>query len=112
MRLPRRSVMHRNIKSSDVKADDDLCVELRDAAAVPVEDTAPDDVGVCQDCAAEGVDHWAHLRRCLACGHVACCDSSPRKHATTHFKATGHPVMQSAEPGETWRWCYVHARMD
>ncbi|WP_372435933.1 UBP-type zinc finger domain-containing protein [Williamsia soli] len=104
--------MHRNIKDTDVRPDDDLCVELRDAAAVSAQDAATDGVEVCEDCAAEGVDHWAHLRRCLACGHVACCDSSPRKHATAHFKATGHPVMQSAEPGETWRWCYVHARMD
>jgi len=48
-----------------------------------------------------------HLRICLACEHVACCDSSPAQHATAHYRATGHPVMQSAEPGESWRWCYV-----
>nr|BFE81211.1 hypothetical protein GCM10020093_038120 [Planobispora longispora] len=48
-----------------------------------------------------------HLRRCLSCGHVGCCDSSPNKHATAHFAETGHPVIASFEPGETWRWCYV-----
>ena len=45
---------------------------------------------------------------CLECGHVGCCDSSPQRHATAHFHETGHPVMQSAEPGEDWRWCFVH----
>ncbi|GAA1033990.1 hypothetical protein GCM10009557_37430 [Virgisporangium ochraceum] len=49
-----------------------------------------------------------HLRTCLACGYVGCCDSSRGRHATTHFEKEGHPVMQSAEPGESWRWCYVH----
>lgn len=49
------------------------------------------------------------LRRCLTCGEIGCCDSSVGQHATAHFRATGHPVMQSAEPGETWRWCYVHS---
>ena len=44
---------------------------------------------------------------CLTCGHVACCDSSPLRHATAHYRETGHPVMRSVEPGEAWRWCYV-----
>ena len=61
---------------------------------------------ICIDCAAVG-GHWVHLRRCLTCDHVACCDSSPAKHATAHFHATGHPLMQSFEPGEDWIWCYV-----
>lgn len=61
----------------------------------------------CGDCIAEGT-HWVALRRCLECGGVRCCDSSPGQHATRHFHQTGHPVMQSAEPGEHWRWCYVH----
>lgn len=60
----------------------------------------------CEECLAMG-DTWVHLRLCLSCGHVGCCDSSKNKHATKHFHATTHPVMQSAEPGETWRWCYV-----
>jgi CPA1 family monovalent cation:H+ antiporter len=50
-----------------------------------------------------------HLRLCLECGHVGCCDSSEFKHATAHFHDTGHPVMRSIEPGESWRWCYVDA---
>ena len=62
---------------------------------------------VCQQCVEEGIT-WVALRQCLECGHVGCCDSSPRRHATAHFHETTHPVMQSAEPGEDWRWCYVH----
>ena len=50
---------------------------------------------------------WVHLRLCLSCGHVGCCDSSPYQHATAHFDETEHPVMRSFEPGESWRWCYV-----
>jgi monovalent cation:H+ antiporter-2, CPA2 family len=60
----------------------------------------------CEECLAAG-DAWVHLRLCLTCGHVGCCDSSQNKHATQHFHATGHPVMKSAEPGEDWGWCYV-----
>ena len=52
--------------------------------------------------------HWVALRQCLDCGNVGCCDSSPLRHATAHFHETAHPVMESAEPGEDWRWCYVH----
>jgi uncharacterized UBP type Zn finger protein len=52
-------------------------------------------------------DRWVHLRLCLECGHVGCCDSSKNKHATKHFHATKHPIMRSFEPGETWGWCYV-----
>jgi uncharacterized UBP type Zn finger protein len=65
----------------------------------------------CLDCAALGDDVWAHLRMCLTCGHVSCCDSSPHRHASAHHKATGHPVMRSYEPGETWRWCFVDQRI-
>ncbi len=60
----------------------------------------------CSDCVPVG-GRWVHLRRCLSCDHVACCDSSPARHATAHAAASGHPVITSAEPGETWRWCYV-----
>jgi hypothetical protein len=49
-----------------------------------------------------------HLRACLACGHVGCCDSSQARHATEHARSSGHPVIQSAERGESWRWCYPH----
>jgi hypothetical protein len=64
----------------------------------------------CAECLQTG-DTWVHLRLCLACGHVGCCDSSKNKHATRHFHATGHPVMRSHEPGETWGWCYVHEQV-
>ena len=60
----------------------------------------------CEECLATG-DKWVHLRMCLVCGHVGCCDSSINKHATRHFKETGHAVIKSAEPGENWGWCYV-----
>lgn len=59
----------------------------------------------CLECRAAGT-HPVQLRLCLICGHVGCCDSSPLQHATTHFKETGHPVMRSFEPGESWRWCF------
>jgi uncharacterized UBP type Zn finger protein len=73
--------------------------QLRDESAIP---TDP----VCEDCMAAG-GTWVHLRLCLSCGRMSCCDSSPSRHATAHFHATGHPVVTSLEPGETWRWCYV-----
>jgi uncharacterized UBP type Zn finger protein len=65
----------------------------------------------CQDCDDLGVSTWVHLRLCLSCGHVACCDSSPYKHAAAHAKADQHPVMRSFEPGEQWRWCYLDNRL-
>ena len=59
----------------------------------------------CEDCLAMG-DSWVHLRLCLTCGHVGCCDSSKNKHATKHYQKTQHPVIQSLERGESWRWCF------
>ena len=59
----------------------------------------------CVECDATG-GWWVHLRRCVACGHIGCCNSSPGQHATEHFARTGHPVMTSFEPGETWFWDY------
>jgi hypothetical protein len=59
----------------------------------------------CEECLKTG-DQWVHLRLCLTCGHVGCCDSSPNKHATAHFKETDHPLIKSIEPGEDWGWCY------
>jgi len=64
----------------------------------------------CEDCLKMG-GQWVHLRECLVCGHVGCCDSSPNKHATKHFHATTHPTVRSVEPGETWGWCYEHEVM-
>jgi uncharacterized UBP type Zn finger protein len=60
----------------------------------------------CEECLKTG-DAWVHLRKCLVCGHVGCCDQSPNRHATAHFHATEHPIIRSFEPGEDWRWCYV-----
>jgi uncharacterized UBP type Zn finger protein len=60
----------------------------------------------CEDCIKIGA-RWVHLRMCLVCGHMACCDSSPNRHASAHFHASGHPLVRSAEPGERWVWCYV-----
>jgi uncharacterized UBP type Zn finger protein len=61
---------------------------------------------VCEDCVLTG-DTWVHLRSCLTCGHVGCCDSSPNRHASKHSHHTAHPLVRSAEPGEAWIWCYV-----
>jgi len=64
------------------------------------------DTRVCEDCVKIG-DTWVHLRLCLICGHVGCCDSSKNRHATKHFHKTKHPLIRSIEPRETWMWCYV-----
>ena len=60
----------------------------------------------CEDCLKTG-DGWVHLRICLTCGHVGCCDQSKNKHATQHFHTSGHPLIQSYEPGEDWVWCFL-----
>jgi uncharacterized UBP type Zn finger protein len=65
---------------------------------------------VCEDCVKLG-DTWVHLRLCLTCGHVGCCDSSKNKHATKHNQQTAHPLIRSIEPGESWMWCYVDQAM-
>ena len=65
----------------------------------------PDSVDGCEDCLKSG-DPWLHLRICLSCGHVGCCDDSPNRHATAHATATGHPIIRSLQPGEEWSWCY------
>ncbi len=77
------------------------CVHLRKVTG----DVTPSADG-CEEYLAIGATQF-HLRICLTCGHVGCCNSSSNKHATKHFHAVGHPVMQSFEPGETWKWCYV-----
>ena len=69
-------------------------------------DDAPARTEGCEECLESG-DSWVQLRRCLLCGHVGCCDSSKWKHATKHFHRTKHPVIQSFQPGEDWKWCYV-----
>jgi len=99
------------VEDAAARVDDELttstelagnCEHLRQAARVARARTP----GACEECLRDGTT-WVHLRLCLACGHVGCCDSSIGKHATAHFHETGHPVMRSAEPGEAWRWCYV-----
>jgi uncharacterized UBP type Zn finger protein len=61
----------------------------------------------CEDCVKAGRRDWVHLRQCLSCGHVGCCDSSPGRHATAHHRYSDHPIVRSLEPGESWAWCYV-----
>jgi len=77
-----------------------LCSHLRKAR-----DHRANTPNGCEECLASG-DSWVHLRLCLECGHVGCCDDSPNKHATKHYRATSHPVIRSFEPGERWRYCY------
>lgn len=60
----------------------------------------------CEECLATG-SRWVHLRLCVACGHVGCCDNSPNRHATAHFHESSHPLIRSYEPGEDWWYCYV-----
>jgi len=70
-----------------------------------VRDVKPSADG-CEDCLKTG-SRWVHLRLCESCGHVGCCDDSPNRHATKHFRKTGHPIIKSFEPGEEWGWCFV-----
>jgi uncharacterized UBP type Zn finger protein len=71
-----------------------------------IADVRPDPPDGCGECMQIG-DTWVHLRLCLSCGAVRCCDSSKNKHATRHFHESGHPLVQSFQPGEDWIWCYV-----
>ncbi len=97
----RRNTAGRGANAEPV-ADPHLCEHL---AAAPARDVGTP--STCDDHTDED-GPVVHLRTCLACGYVGCCDSSKGRHATAHFEKEGHPVMQSAEPGESWRWCYVH----
>ena len=85
---------------------DRLCPELRVAPA----DAVPRTPEGCEECLELGAS-WVHLRLCLACGHVGCGDTGDLRHATAHARESGHPVMRSFEPGERWRWCYVHEQL-
>lgn len=107
-----RSVMSENTKSrsslSDVirrfiwsgKIQDQGCSHLDQ-----IQDVSPSAEG-CEDCLKIG-DSWVHLRMCMLCGHVGCCDNSKNKHATAHYRETGHPLIVSLEANEEWMWCYV-----
>jgi uncharacterized UBP type Zn finger protein len=77
-----------------------ICPHLYDANPVPALTLG------CEECLRTG-STWVHLRLCLSCGHVGCCDSSPGRHATRHFHQSSHPVMASFEPGERWAWCFI-----
>ena len=66
----------------------------------------PAAIAGCEECLETG-DGWVHLRMCMQCGKIGCCDDSPSRHATAHARESGHPIIRSAEPGEEWSWCYV-----
>ena len=76
------------------------CIHLNQIAITTTDKT------VCEECIKRG-DTWVHLRLCMSCGNVGCCDSSKNKHATKHFHRSKHPLVRSIEPGEDWIWCYV-----
>jgi uncharacterized UBP type Zn finger protein len=86
----------------------DLSVPCEHLPEAPIRSVKRPAAG-CEDCLKMG-GRWVHLRECLTCGHIGCCDNSPNRHATGHFHATKHPIISSAEPGETWAWCYVDDR--
>ncbi len=71
-----------------------------------IREVTPKTPAGCEDCLKIG-SRWVHLRLCLTCGHVGCCDSSVHRHARRHAHETGHPIIRSFEPGETWRWCFI-----
>ena len=77
------------------------CSHAKDLTPIPP--STPDG---CEECLKLGTE-WLHLRLCLTCGHVGCCDSSPGRHATKHFRHTNHPIVASFEPGERWAWCFI-----
>jgi uncharacterized UBP type Zn finger protein len=80
---------------------DPVCTHLDQIEVAP-----PDSYAGCEECMKIGAS-WVHLRLCLTCGKVGCCDDSPNRHATAHFHEVGHPIIRSAEPGEDWCWCYL-----
>ncbi|WP_269855912.1 UBP-type zinc finger domain-containing protein [Streptomyces sp. RPT161] len=80
---------------------------LHDPHLSLVRDVVPRTPDGCEECLRLGMG-WVHLRLCLTCGHVGCCDSSPGRHARAHAAAIGHPIVRSLQPGENWRWCFAH----
>lgn len=78
---------------------------IQDPHLTDVQDVTPSADG-CEDCLKAG-GTWVHLRLCMSCGHVGCCDNSPNRHATKHFHSSHHPIIMSFEPGEDWGWCYI-----
>jgi CPA1 family monovalent cation:H+ antiporter len=96
-------LFRRLLRAGQLPRSPEDCEDLRTAPA----DAVPRTPGRCEDHTPED-GQVVHLRLCLTCGHVGCCDSSRPRHATAHARDTGHPVIRSYEPGESWRWCYVH----
>jgi len=86
---------------------DKICIHLKEAKT-DVKPTTPEG---CEECLKTG-DEWVHLRLCLTCGHVGCCDNSKNKHSTKHFHTTNHPVIKSFEKGENWKWCFIDELME
>lgn len=84
-----------------------MTLTYQDPDMVAIRPVCPRTHKGCEECLQAGTP-WVDLRLCLTCGHVGCCDSSPMQHAAAHFHASDHPIVQSLEHGETWRWCYVH----
>ena len=80
----------------------EVCTHLDQIAVFEL----PESVDGCEDCLRIG-GKWLHLRICLTCGHVGCCDDSPERHATAHYHSSSHAIIRSVEPGEEWSWCYV-----
>jgi uncharacterized UBP type Zn finger protein len=106
---------NRLLGSSETKRDNDSSLEIALTDRIPtmatscthldmIHDVTPGSTG-CEECLKIG-DQWIHLRICLTCGHVGCCESSKNKHAMKHYHSSGHPLVQSFQPGEDWRWCY------
>jgi len=101
-------VEERSMTYVDTEATIELRPSVKDSVCSHLDQIHPVQPGAagCEECLRDGT-RWVHLRICMTCGHVGCCDSSPGRHATAHHRATGHPVVRSLEPGETWGWCYV-----
>jgi CPA1 family monovalent cation:H+ antiporter len=111
VRVQRRDLLRASDQSRPVRGTTATIAQCEHLLAAPEVPEPPEGAdSECPDCIEEGT-RWVHLRKCLECGKVGCCDSSPGRHATRHFEATGHPVIQSAEPGEFWRWCFVDHRL-
>jgi uncharacterized UBP type Zn finger protein len=98
---PARPATFGVVGDADGRPTDAVCTHLDQIAA----DVPPSTDQGCEDCLRDG-GTWVHLRTCLSCGHVGCCDNSPGRHATRHWHASSHPLVRSLQPGEDWVWCY------
>jgi hypothetical protein len=101
---PKTAMLYRCIHLNDIRL---VHSGLKRVLAADWQKHFEDRSVVCEDCMKEPHPEWVHLRQCLICGHVGCCNSSPKKHATAHFISSHHAVIKSIEPNEDWGWCYV-----